>query len=288
MLITVLQAILQGLMMGTIYASLGIGLNVVFACTHILNFAHGSFVLIGMYFCLVLFRFFGLDPYISMFISSAILFGIGVFLFRYIISKSLDAEVIAAVQVTVGLIILIESVLHIIFTAEIQTVPAFAQLDYIDAWLFRIRMPLVIGFLICGFQIASFHWVLYHTGFGRSIRAIVDDRKASSLLGINVSKVQTFVFGLGILTAGFTGAAFVPLFTFDPNSGLELCLFAFMVVIIGGMGNFIGTLVAGLLIGVVSNLGLVLLGGFMGPALLYGVFVFLLVVKPMGLLGLRI
>ena len=286
MFVITIQAIVQGLMMGMIYAALAVGLNVVFSCTHLLNFAHGHFVVFGMYICFILFRLFGFDPYLSMFISSVVLFGIGFVLFRYVLRRLLGINTITAVQVTIGLILVIESFLHIGFTSEPQTIPTVGELKHIDIWLFRLRMPLIIAFLICSAQIGAFHWILYHTGFGRSIRAIVDDPITSNLMGINVLKVQTVVFAFGFLTLGFAGAALIPLFSFEPTTGMEYSMLAFMVVVVGGMGSFLGTLIAGLIVGVVNSLGLIFLGGFLGTAVLYGLFVFLLVAKPTGLMGL--
>ena len=159
MFVVTIQAIVQGLMMGMIYAALAVGLNVVFACTHLLNFAHGHFVVFGMYICLILFRLLGFDPYLSMFISSAVLFGIGFVLFRYVLRRLLGINTITAVQVTIGLILVIESCLQIGFTSEPQTIPTVGELKHIDIWLFRLRMPLIIGFLICSAQIGAFHWL---------------------------------------------------------------------------------------------------------------------------------
>jgi branched-chain amino acid transport system permease protein len=281
------QAVIQGAMMGAVYFLIASGLTMIFSVTRLLNFAHGDFMVVGMYSCLVLFAGFKLDPYISIFLISPLMFGLGLLIYRVLIRPVRRAHILMVIQLTLGLVFIIEGGLLLIFKADFRTVPTFLTASKIYVGPFIMGTPLLVAFLTSAAMAGFLFWILRTTDFGRAIRAIAQSPDAAALMGINVGRVQMQVFGLGFLLLGIAGPMVIPLLTMMPFMGLHLTLFAFIILVLGGMGNFLGALLGGLILGVAEALGYLYLGAGFAPAVPYAIFVLVLLFKPQGLLGGR-
>jgi len=281
------QAVIQGVMMGSVYFLIASGLTMIFSVTRLLNFSHGDFMVVGMYGCLALFAALKLDPYVSIFLIAPLMFGLGLLIYRFLVRRVLRAHILMVIQLTLGLVFILEGGLLLTFKADFKTVPTFLTASKVYLGPFIMGTPLLVAFLTSSFIAGFLFWVLRTTDFGRAIRAIAQYPDAAALMGIPVGRIQMQVFGLGFLLLGIAGPMVIPLLTMMPFMGLHLTLFAFIILVLGGMGNFLGALLGGLIVGVAEALGYLYLGAGFAPAVPYSIFVLVLLFKPQGLLGGR-
>ncbi len=284
---TIAEVVMQGIMLGAIYGLIGLGITMVFSTTGLLNFAHGDFMAVAMYICLALFNFFGLDPYFSMLINIPILFGLGVLIYLFLFRRMLKAEILMVVQLTLGMVFIIESGLLLGFTADFQSVPNFLTAAKFKIGPLTFRATHLAIFLMGGGIGALFYCILQYTDLGRQVRAIAQNKDAAALMGINANRIQLIIFALGIALLGLAGSMTTSIITMEPYMGLGITLFAFIVMVMGGVGNFLGTLVAGYFLGVAEALGQMMIGGHLGALVPYGLFVLILLLRPKGILGAR-
>lgn len=280
-----LQTAISGLLFGSIYGLIAFGLTLVFALTRLLNFSHGSFMLLAMYVSLVLHNVFRLDPYASILIDVPLLFGIGLLLFRWLFARMMESHLIMVVQLTLGLVFIVESLLQMTFTADPLTVPTAISSSKIYLGGIIVRTPLLVAFAVAAVLSGALYWMLHRTDFGRFIRASAQDPVAAALMGINVGRVRVLAFALAIGLLGVTGPLAIPMWVLEPSIGLELTLFAFIVIVLGGLGSFLGAFAGGLLVGVAEAFGHLLLPGTLAPIVPYALFVIVLLFKPDGLMG---
>ena len=282
---TLLLAVVQGIMMGSVYALIATGLTMVFTVTKLLNFAHGDLMVLAMYVCLALYAGFGLDPYVSIVITLPLMLGLGFLIFYFLIKPVLRASFLMVIQLTLGMVFIIENGLRLIFTANYQTVPTFISASKVYFGPVIIETPVFIAFLVSASIAIIFYWVLKYTDFGRAIRVIGHSPETAALMGINLRRVQMIVFAVGIMLLGPVGPLVIPKFAMEPYMGLHMTLFCFIILVVGGAGNFLGALVGGLVIGVAESVGYLYVGTSMAPALPYAIFILILLFRPQGLLG---
>jgi len=253
-----------------------------------LNFAHGDFMVLAMYGCLTAYTYFAIDPYLAMIITVPLMFAIGLLVYHYLIKRVLHAHFVMVLQLCLGLVFLISNTMHMAFKAEPVMVPTFISYDKIYLGPLAIKMPLVFAFVICAVVVVGLWWMLRTTDFGRFIRAISQDPVAAALMGIKVERVRGLVLAISFALLGVTASCGIPLFVLDPHIGLHLTLFGFIIITLGGLGNFMGALLGGLILGASQALGQVVLGGSLGLIFVYAIFILLLLVRPWGLLGERV
>ena len=283
----IVQALIQGIMLGAIYGLIAFGITMVFAITGLLNFAHGDFMAMAMYLCLALYTHFHIDPYISMLLAVPLLFALGILVYHFLFRRVLKAEVLMVIQLTLGMVFIIESSLLLGFTADYESVPNFLHAKRIVMGPLSVSGSYLAVFLIGGGVGVALYLILQKTDLGRQIRAIAQHKDAATLMGINTTRIQMFVFASGIALLGMSGALTTSILTMEPYMGLELTLFAFIVFVMGGVGNFLGTLVAGYVLGVAEAMGALLIGGHLGALVPYGLFVLVLLFRPQGILGAK-
>ena len=283
----IFQGIIQGLMLGAIYGLIGLGITMVFSITGLLNFAHGDFMSMAMYLCLALYTHFHIDPYISMLLAVPLFFALGILVYHFLFRRVLKAEVLMVVQLTLGMVFIIESSLLLGFGADYESVPNFLHAKRIIIGPLSVSGSYLAVFLIGGGVGVLLYWILQKTDLGRQIRAITQNKDAAELMGINTARIQMVVFALGIGLLGLSGALTTSILTMEPYMGLELTLFAFIVFVMGGVGNFLGTLVAGYVLGVAEAMGALFIGGHLGTLVPYALFVLVLLFRPQGILGVK-
>ncbi len=280
-----LQNLSGGLLIGGIYALIGVGLSLIFGVMRIINFAHGDFVAMGMYSAIVLFQFLGLDPYVSLLIVAPIGFLLGVVVQRVVLTRLIDAPGDSTLLVTLGLALVISNVLFLIFGAE----PKSIYLPYATATVTLAGVRLPVAQLIAGaitlVIILGLWLLLRHTEVGRAVRATSQNRLGAELVGINTPGIHSLVFGLGMALAMCAGVILAPLLFAVPTVGSSYTLKAFVVTVLGGLGSVPGAIAGGLLLGVVEFMGASYLSSGYRDA--YGLLVFLLVLllRPEGLFG---
>lgn len=285
-----MQAVITGLLIGSIYTLISIGLSLIWGVMRIVNFAHGEFLMIGLYLVYYLVSGGGWNVYLAALVAAPALFFIGMGVFHWTIRPILGHDAMNQIMLTLGLSLILQNTAQAIFKANVLTV----RTPY-TAWIYPlfdgnviIRMSQVIAAVGALLTTFALYWFLQKTDAGRAIRAAAQNRNAATLMGINVEQTYRLAFGLGAGTLGVAAALMTPFYYASPTVGLFFGLVAYIVVVMGGLGSFIGTLLAGLIIALTEELGKVFLAeGADARALMFIVFVLVLLVLPQGILAGR-
>jgi branched-chain amino acid transport system permease protein len=283
----VLQALITGILMAGIYALVSIGLTLIFGVVRIVNFAHGEFVMLGMYLTFWLWKVWGMDPYLSLVITMPVLFCFGVLVQRFLLQPILRAPDLAQIFMTVGISVILMNAALFFFTADFRSV----KLTYSE-WVWRlggvsVPMTRLFAFVGAGLLAGSLGLFLTKTDLGKALRAVAQDREVSMLLGINPQRMYLLAVGLGAALAGAAGTLIVPFFYVFPTVGIVFGLIAFVVVILGTLGSIEGALLASLIVGVAESLGILFAGSDLGLVVVFAILVASLIFRPSGLMGQR-
>lgn len=284
---TVIQLIINGLLLGGIYALLSVGLTLIFGVLEIVNFAHGEFLMISMYLTFLLFSVFGIDPYLSLIIVIPAFFLFGFAIEKILIKPILNDPPLNQIFATIGLGLIFSNLALFFFKADYRTVKtSYSNANLIFGNYF-ISVPRLIAFLIAVALIAALIIYLKKTFTGKAIRALAQQRKAAMLMGINVHTTYAIAFGMGIAAVGAAGAVLMPLFFVFPTVGSLFSLIAFVVVILGGYNSLLGSLVAGLIIGLIEGFSGFFISPHLKEVVYFVLFIFILIFRPTGLFGKR-
>jgi branched-chain amino acid transport system permease protein len=278
------QALVDGLIMGGIYALVAIGLTLIFGVMKIVNFTHGDFLMIAMYTSFFLHYLYKMDPYLSIFISAPLLFILGILVYRIFIYPVVHS-VLNGALVTIGLSLIFQNSALLLFSGDYRLIEVPYQYAKIEIGPIIIGIQHLIAFIICFTMTLFFYKLLRSTKVGFFIRAAAEDRDAARLAGVNVEKVYLYSFGIGVASLGVVGPLLAPIYYTTPTVGTLFNIKAFIIVVLGGMGSIFGATLGGLMIGVVEAIGSVFLPGSLAPLISFFVFILLLLFKPTGLFG---
>ncbi len=279
------QVLVNGILLGGIYALVSLGLTLIFGVMRIINFAHGQFLMLAMYATYWLFQLYGVDPYVSILIVVPLMLAIGMGAYRMIIQPIIDASEMTHVFATLGLNLSLQGIALFLWQGDFRGIRTSYSSMVIHLGPLYINLPRLIIFLCAIAAILALFLFLKKTYTGKAIRASAQKRVAAQLMGVNLSKIYMIAFGIGIAIVGLTGAVLMPIYEVFPSVGSLFALVAFVVVVLGGLGNLGGALVGGIVIGVVESVS----GVFIAPALKEGVyfiiFVVILLLRPTGIFG---
>jgi len=279
------QVLVNGILLGGIYALVSLGLTLIFGVMRIINFAHGQFLMLAMYATYWLFQLYGMDPYVSILIVVPLMLVIGMGAYRMIIQPIIDASEMTHVFATLGLNLSLQGIALFLWQGDFRGIRTSYSSMVIHLGPLYINIPRLIIFLCAIAAILALFLFLKKTYTGKAIRASAQKRVAAQLMGVNLSKIYMIAFGIGIAIVGLTGAVLMPIYEVFPSVGSLFALVAFVVVVLGGLGNLGGALVGGIVIGVVESVS----GVFIAPALKEGVyfiiFVIILLLRPTGIFG---
>ena len=287
MLTTVAQAVVNGLLIGGIYALVSIGVTLIFGVVKIVNFAQGEFVMIGMYISFYLATNFGIDPLVSLVISMPVLFVVGVLLQHFLIRRVLGLGDMPQIFLTFALSLLLVNLALLLFTANYRTV----QTPYSEAaiQLGTLYNPIakLIAFAVA-MALSGLLWAFLHaTDIGKAMRAAAQNRDVAMLMGINPDRVFCVAVGVALALAGAAGSLLMPFYPAYPLVGQVFVLMAFVAVVLGTLGNIIGALIASLMMGVAESLGIQFVGADSGLIVVFAMLLLTLAVRPSGLFGGR-
>lgn len=295
-----LQAIVSGLLIGGVYALSAMGLTLIFGVMRIINFAHGTFLMLGMYAAFWLLRGFtrgelafpgGIDPYLGLIVIVPAFFLLGVAIQRALINRVLDAPEHSQLLLTLGVSLIFQNTALALFgpTPESVNTPYSSwvwsfQVGGIELFVSMSRLFACLAALaVCGLLFL----LLQRTDIGKAMRAAAEERDGAELVGINVRGVYGVAFGIGLACVALAGAVVLPFFRVSPEVGDIFVLIAFVTVVLGGMGNLPGALLGGFIIGVAENLGALLPQPSLKHLVVFAIFVIVLLFKPTGLLGAK-
>jgi branched-chain amino acid transport system permease protein len=285
------QLLFAALVTGSIYILLGFGLNIVFGTMRLLNVAHGEMAMIGAYISFTLFDHYGVSPLISMLLAGAVTAALGALVYRGIFrkllatSRSLARLEANSLLIFLGLSIILQNSASAVFTASPR---AYRYLDHVwrveNIAITQNRLLVVIVALVLCVAAGLF---LARNIYGLAIKAYIQNPQAAMVMGINIDRIQLLSFCIGFASAGIAGSLLSMLEQISPFMGFSYTIAAFVVVILGGLGNLIGGAMAGLLLGVLETYGVALTSPNLQLILIYGVFVLVLIFRPQGITGSR-
>lgn len=284
--VVLLQNLSNGLLIGAVYALVGMGLTLIFGVMGVINFAHGDFVVLGMYSAVLLSGLLGWDPYLTLVFAMPGGLLLGMLIQRLVLARVIDAPPEAGLLATLGISLVIANVLLLGFGGEPKSVHVSYASSTLNLGEVRISVVLLLaGAATLGVTLAL-HWLLTRTEIGRAIRASAENRLGAEIVGIDTRFIQALVFGISMALAVTAGVALIPLLFASPVvTGPLFTLKAFVVTILGGLGSMGAAVAGGLVLGVVEIMGASYLSSEYRDA--YGLLVFLLVLlfRPEGLFG---
>ena len=285
MLETVVQAVINGLLIGGIYALVSIGVTLIFGVVKIVNFAQGEFVMIGMYISYFLSTYFGIDPLLSLAISMPILFVIGVGLQHFLIRRVLALGDMPQIFLTFALSLLLMNVALLLFTANYRTLhTSYSDLALHFAGLY-VPVAKLVAFILA-MVLSGILWVFLHsTDMGKAMRAAAQKPEVAMLMGINPDRVFCVATGVSLALAGAAGSLLMPFYPASPTAGQVFVLMAFVAVVLGTLGNIKGALIASLMMGIAESLGIQFVGADSGLIVVFAMLLLTLAFRPNGLAG---
>lgn len=275
---------INGLLMGGVYALVAVGLTLIFGVMKIVNFAHGTLMMLGMYTTYWLFAIWFIDPYLSLLICAPCLFLFGMLLQKLFISPILDAPEQSQILLTVGLALVIENLALFFWSPDFRTVEVgYAKKVIPFGEAIMINLPQLVAFVVAFATTGLLYLFLKKTDIGKAIRACSEEKEGALLMGINVKHIYRVAFGLGSAAVGIAGTVVLPFFYASPSVGYTFILPAFVVVVLGGMGNFWGAFLGGLIIGLAESLGILVVKPSLRQLTIFVIFILVLLFKPTGI-----
>jgi branched-chain amino acid transport system permease protein len=280
------QLLINGLLLGGIYAIISIGLTLIFGIIRVVNFAHGELLMGSMYAAYLASKHLGLHPYVSALPLVVLFFAIGAAVQRIIVEPLLDADSHVQIFATVGLSTALMNLALLVFGANMQSIAPSAAQRTLQIGSYRLVTAHLVMFAVAILLVASMNLFLHRTHLGRAIRATAQNRTAALMMGVDVKRIYIVTFGIGTACVAIAGALLTPVYPVFPTIGSYFVLTAFVVVVLGGMGSLYGAFLGSMIIGVVDGLS----GYYVGPDLkevvYFILFLVILVTRPTGLLGL--
>jgi len=292
-MIYILEDAINGILMGSIYGLTALGLTVIFGVLKVINFAHGSLLMVGMYVAYWSIQLTGLHPYIALIFVVPVMFLFGYYLQDIVIKPIFKAEKdvrepITVIIVTTGIWYILDNLTLLIFGPQYRTIadnPLRGGMLEVGEML--ISIPKLWGFVTAILTALIIYIFFQKTRIGRAIRATSLDREAASLMGINQYKVYNIAFGIGTAVAGVAAVTLVPFYNVFPTVGVLFDIKGFIIVVLGGLGSIGGAILGGIIIGLIESVAPQFMTATWTEAIVYGLFLLVLFVKPSGLFGVK-
>jgi len=281
----VLQVLVGGLLLGAIYALFSSGLTLIWGMMNFINFAHGEFVMLGMYVALLVVVWLHGGPAMFGLAAAIALFGLGVAVYLSLIRHVIRGPMLAQILSTFGLALLLRYTAFWAFSANFVSLPQTSLSGTVNLGGILLPVAQLVAGAVAIVLTMSLHMLLTHTTIGSRLLAVAEDRTAAMLMGIRPDRMQMLAWGLSAGAAGIAGALMATAYPWSPSVGETFGLIAFVVVALGGFGSVLGSLYAGLIIGLIQAVSAFWLGAIYKDIVVYGLFVALLWLRPQGLMG---
>lgn len=279
----IIQGIVSGLLIGGIYSLIAIGLNLIFGVMKIINFAHGALMMLAMYTTFGLVTLLKINPYWTLMVTIPLLFLLGFSIQRTLINRVLESPESIQILLTLGLALWIENGALMLWSPNFRSLVLSSRGSNLYFGEIAVNLPRMYAFLFALFCVIILNIFLRKTDLGLAIRAAAENKDGAYLSGINVKRIYTLAFGLGSACVGAAGTLVMPFLYVYPEVGYLFLLNAFIVVVMGGMGNLMGAFYSGLIVGITESLGGLFLKGSLKSALVYSIFILFLLFRPRGL-----
>jgi branched-chain amino acid transport system permease protein len=281
------QILLNGLLLGGLYACIAVGFSLVWGVLNVINILHGSFVVLGSYVAYFAYVHLGIHPYFSILISGAVLFALGYLVQIGLINRVVGAPVLTTLVLTFGLDLMLNNSMLLAFTADYRTVRLDDPLG--SAMVGGLIVPLdrLVAMVLAILLTGLLYLVLVGSKIGRAIVSVRMDREAAALMGVNVKQIYAITFGVGALMAGAGGSLLSLIFPISPLTSTQYLGIAFVVCVLGGLGSISGAMVGGLALGVIQSFAALFIGPQYGLTVAFVLLILLLIFKPTGIMGRR-
>jgi len=279
------QLIIQGILLGGIYGLIALGLSLIFGVMGVINFAHGQMMVMAMYVSYWIFVLLGIDPYISLVVVAAVIFVLGYLVQFSIVNRILDYPEAIQVLPLVSLGLVLENFALLLWGPDHRSPQTALSLKTFWIGTVMIDVSRLIAFVLAIIITVLIFVFLKKSNIGKCIRAASDNRTGAILVGINVDRINNTSFALGAATTAAAGVLLLPLMPVSPHMGHDFTLTAFIVVILGGMGNLIGALVGGLILGVAESTSTLFLPATLKQVVSFSILVIIMLFRPQGLFG---
>lgn len=279
----VLQAVLNGLILGGIYSLVAGGLTLVLGVMGIINVAHGELLMVSMFATYYAVTLLGLSPYVAMLLVIPLMFILGAVIFSGFIMPILTAPPINQILLTVALSLLLQNVALLALGGDYLTLSIPLTERTVPVYGAILSLPQILAFVLSVIATGACYAILRHTDFGRALRAVAQNRKGALLVGIDVRRVYLRAFALGCVLLGVAGPLLLPIYYVHPDVGSLFLLVAFVVVVMGGMGSFVGAFFAAMIIGLMESIAGLFVSSSLAPIANFSVFILVLLFRPSGL-----
>jgi branched-chain amino acid transport system permease protein len=281
-----IQLVINGLLLGGAYAIISIGLTMIFGVVRVVNFAHGEFLMVGMYLVYLLAKHFGLHPYALAVPVALVLFAVGAAMQRFIIQPLLDAEPHIQIFASVGVSTVLLNLALVVFGADVLSTESTVGNSQLEFGAYSIVSGQLYTLIVALILVGAMHLFLTRSFAGRAFRAVAQHRYAAALMGVNVKRTYVMAFGLGAALVGLAAGLLSVQYPVFPTVGQYFVLTAFVIVVLGGLGSLFGALIGSLFIGLVDSLAGYYIAPDLKEVVYFGIFLLILVVRPTGLFGL--
>ncbi|SMF65516.1 amino acid/amide ABC transporter membrane protein 1, HAAT family [Tistlia consotensis] len=282
-----LQALVDGLLIGGVYGVVSIGLSLVFGVMNIVNFAHAAFLMLGMFVAWFAWAFLGLDPLLGAFLSFVLVFAFGCAVQQVLVRPILAAPQVAQIFLTVGLLIVLENAALMAFGADFRSVQTPYQTSAFRLGGIIVSKPYLYAFAMALLSGAAVWAFLERTAVGRAMRATAQDPMAATLMGIDTQRMHRLAFGVGVGLTAFGGAVILPYLTVSPTVGSHYVVLMFTAVVLGGLGSVAGAVVGGIAVGVIQSVSALVFPIQLQNLVLFVVFILVLALRPDGIVRRR-
>jgi branched-chain amino acid transport system permease protein len=279
------QVVISGILLGALYAMVALGLALIFGVMRVINVAHGPLLMLGAYTTYFLYQAFGVNPYLTVPVTMLVLFAVGALLQRTLVFRVVDAPELSSLLLTFGISIALVNLAQLAFTSDLRAIE-FLTGSYVLG-PFAISKSRLVAFVFAAGVTAGAFVFLKSTRLGKAIRATSQSREVAMVCGVDVGRVHVMTFGIATALAAAGGALIAVIVAIQPDMGGVWTFKSFLVIVLGGAGNYPGALIGGVLLGVIEQLASLFLTAQLSEAVAYVLLVLVLLVRPAGLLGGR-
>jgi branched-chain amino acid transport system permease protein len=279
------QVIISGLLAGALYSMVALGLALIYGVMRVINIAHGTILMLGAYTTFWWFRLLGINPFVSLLVSVPLLFLLGMFLQRTLVTRVVNAPELSSLLLTFGISIALVNVAQLAFTSDVRSVEFLTGAFLVGP--FAVSKSRLIAFAFAVAITAIAFWFLQRTKLGKAIRATSQSSDVAMVCGINVQRIHLYSFGIASALAAAGGSLVAVIVAIQPEMGQVYTFKSFLVIVLGGAGNYPGALLGGMLLGLVEQLSSLFLTTQVSEAVAYVLLVLVLLLRPTGLLGGR-
>jgi branched-chain amino acid transport system permease protein len=279
------QVIISGLLAGALYSMVALGLALIYGVMRVINIAHGTILMLGAYTTFWWFRLLGINPFVSLLVSLPLMFLLGMLLQRTLVTRVVDAPELSSLLLTFGISIALVNLAQLAFTSDVRSVEFLTGAFLVGPFAVSKSRFIAFAFAIAITAIAF--WFLQRTKLGKAIRATSQSSDVAMVCGINVQRIHLYSFGIASALAAAGGSLVAVIVAIQPEMGQVYTFKSFLVIVLGGAGNYPGALLGGLLLGLVEQLSSLFLTAQVSEAVAYVLLVLVLLLRPTGLLGGR-